>query len=377
MATLDEFSDLVSLIYDAALDFERWPIVLERLADALGGSATGLAKHNFVNNGGAVVTARADPVFGQLYAQHYANLNVLFQRAGMVPVETCLTDRDVMPKAEFFRTEFYNDFVRPQDTHSVLTAYVLAEGDWRATISIGRSPRRGEWEREHLDLMRRLAPHLHRAAQFNLRLGEARLAEASTAEALDGLTPAVIIVGGDSQVQFVNSAASAIVAEADGLSIDRTGLRAAVAAESAVLRKLIARAAAGTPAAGGMLTLSRPSQRRPLAVLVAPLQRRPAWFVDHGPRAIVSVVDPEQAPVVPEKYLQRLYGLTRAEAAITVQILRGQGLQAAADSLGISLATVRTHLQNVFAKTGTRRQSQLVRLIAQSQAGVQFDRFAL
>jgi hypothetical protein len=111
MATLDEFSDLVSLIYDAALDFERWPIVLERLADALGGSATGLAKHNFVNNGGAVVTARADPVFGQLYAQHYANLNVLFQRAGMVPVETCLTDRDVMPKAEFFRSEFYNDSV--------------------------------------------------------------------------------------------------------------------------------------------------------------------------------------------------------------------------------------------------------------------------
>jgi DNA-binding CsgD family transcriptional regulator len=225
--------------------------------------------------------------------------------------------------------------------------------------------------------MRRLAPHLHRAAQFNLRLGEARLAEASTAEALNGLTPAVIIVGGDSQVQFVNSAASAIVAETDGLSIDRTGLHAAVASESAVLRKLIARAAAGTPAAGGMMTLSRPSQRRPLAVLVAPLQRRSAWFVDHGPRAIVSVVDPEQAPVVPEKYLQRLYGLTRAEAAITVQILRGQGLQAAADSLGISLATVRTHLQNVFAKTGTRRQSQLVRLIAQSQAGVQFDRFAL
>ena len=38
MDKLDECSQLVSSVYDAALDFERWPIVLERLADALEGS---------------------------------------------------------------------------------------------------------------------------------------------------------------------------------------------------------------------------------------------------------------------------------------------------------------------------------------------------
>jgi DNA-binding CsgD family transcriptional regulator len=32
--------------------------------------------------------------------------------------------------------------------------------------------------------------------------------------------------------------------------------------------------------------------------------------------------------------------------------------------LGISQATVKTHLHNLFRKTGTRRQSELVKLVA-------------
>ncbi|WP_246687297.1 LuxR C-terminal-related transcriptional regulator [Mesorhizobium sp. B2-5-9] len=47
-------------------------------------------------------------------------------------------------------------------------------------------------------------------------------------------------------------------------------------------------------------------------------------------------------------------------------VARGEGLQAVADEVGISLTTVRTHLQHVFEKTETRRQAELVRLIAAS-----------
>ena len=41
MSTLDECSQLVSSIYDAGLDFEKWPAVIERLSDALGGNGGG------------------------------------------------------------------------------------------------------------------------------------------------------------------------------------------------------------------------------------------------------------------------------------------------------------------------------------------------
>jgi DNA-binding CsgD family transcriptional regulator len=63
------------------------------------------------------------------------------------------------------------------------------------------------------------------------------------------------------------------------------------------------------------------------------------------------------------------YSLTAAEARFALEILAGDGIQAAADRLGISKATARTHLSRIFAKTGTRRQAELVRmLISQSKA---------
>jgi DNA-binding CsgD family transcriptional regulator len=379
MIKLDEYSRLVSSIYDAALDFEQWPIVLERLTDALEGSSAVLRMGNLLKTQGKWISARIDPTFDQLHAAYYKEQNALWQRAGQRSVETCVSDREVIPKEELARTEFYHDFLLPQDTHTALRTYVLAEEDWQAVISIGRSPRRGEWEREHLDLLRRVAPHLHRAAQINLRLGAARFDAESSAEVLNNLACGVMILNGDGKALFVNRAAAAIVAAADGINLDATGLGVAERRQSSALRKLIAAAAMGgaePKAAGGVLSLSRLSGRRPLAVLVAPLHVAAGWFVTRQPRAVVFVVDPEGAPIVPEKYLQGLYNLTPAEAAVAVRVLRGEGLQAVADSLRITLATVCTHRRRVFEKTGTRRQAELIRLILEGAAGIRLERLA-
>jgi DNA-binding CsgD family transcriptional regulator len=50
-------------------------------------------------------------------------------------------------------------------------------------------------------------------------------------------------------------------------------------------------------------------------------------------------------------------------------VVRGDGLQAAADALGVTLATVKTHLQHVFGKTGTQRQTELMGLILAGSIG--------
>jgi DNA-binding CsgD family transcriptional regulator len=76
---------------------------------------------------------------------------------------------------------------------------------------------------------------------------------------------------------------------------------------------------------------------------------------------------------VRRQWLREDFGLTRAEAAVAIDVLKADGLQAAAGRLGISLATARTHLAHVFDKTGTRRQAELVRLLLQSQPPVRED----
>ncbi|MDT5045878.1 MAG: hypothetical protein QOJ20_4091 [Mycobacterium sp.] len=55
--------------------------------------------------------------------------------------------------------------------------------------------------------------------------------------------------------------------------------------------------------------------------------------------------------------------LTRTEAGVALQMLRGQGLRPIGEELSMSLSTVNTHVQRVFDRTGTHRQAELVRLL--------------
>ena len=59
--------------------------------------------------------------------------------------------------------------------------------------------------------------------------------------------------------------------------------------------------------------------------------------------------------------LRRVYGLTAAEAKLLSALMDGSTLQGYAGDAGISLATVKTQLAQIFAKTDCHRQSDLMR----------------
>ena len=69
---------------------------------------------------------------------------------------------------------------------------------------------------------------------------------------------------------------------------------------------------------------------------------------------------------MPGEAFARLYGLTGGELRVLLALAQGLGAKEAADILGISEPTVRTHLQHMFAKTGTSRQADLLRMLQSS-----------
>lgn len=176
--------------------------------------------------------------------------------------------------------------------------------------------------------------------------------------ALDRLAHGVALVAPGGRVLFLNGVAENIVGGRDGLTIGPGRvLRAARTAEDAALQHLISQAVPGC------LAVSRPSGARSYAVQAVPLGSalRPA---DRAPApAMLMILDPEAGPEPRPATLQRLYGLTAAEARVALLTLRGAGLRPIAEELSISVSTVRIHLQRVFDKTGTHRQAALVRLL--------------
>jgi DNA-binding CsgD family transcriptional regulator len=88
-----------------------------------------------------------------------------------------------------------------------------------------------------------------------------------------------------------------------------------------------------------------------------------------SPRAVVMVRDPE-AHRLPCDALRQLFGLTPAEAGVAQALAHGDALEKIAVDLDISLHTVKTHLQKLFRKTGTRRQGELVALLHATPAAM-------
>ena len=63
------------------------------------------------------------------------------------------------------------------------------------------------------------------------------------------------------------------------------------------------------------------------------------------------------------RQLEGMFGMTPAEARLTEALVHGQSLQQYADARRVTMSTVRTQLKAATAKTGTRRQADLVRIV--------------
>jgi len=110
--------------------------------------------------------------------------------------------------------------------------------------------------------------------------------------------------------------------------------------------------------------LPSPSGGRPMLAIVSPLRVQQA---KHSGRreavALVMLCDTERQAPVPIAWMMEAYRLTPAEARVACAIASGVGVAEVARQLRISSSTVRTHLAQVYGKTGTRSQTQLGRIV--------------
>jgi DNA-binding CsgD family transcriptional regulator len=83
---------------------------------------------------------------------------------------------------------------------------------------------------------------------------------------------------------------------------------------------------------------------------------------------IIALRDPARPPLLAVADLERLFGLSPAEARLATRLVDGATPDEAAIGLGISRNTARSQLQAIFMKTGVNRQGDLIRLLLSSAA---------
>jgi DNA-binding CsgD family transcriptional regulator len=209
-----------------------------------------------------------------------------------------------------------------------------------------------------LALVKEGGPHRLAAGGGGTSAGSAAAAGLAL-EVLDRLPSPVLLVDSEARILHASRAATELFRIDGGLRRDGRGRCCAASASATfVLRSKIAEAIAS----GERRCLTVPRQGRSgLAACIVPL--RGGGDEDGRGAAAIFVSDPERPCVVPECLLMELYGLTPAEAQVAIGLSNGQRLEDLAQSKGVSINTVRTHLQQIFAKTEVTRQPDVVRLV--------------
>ena len=192
-------------------------------------------------------------------------------------------------------------------------------------------------------------------------------------EALNRIAVGVFLIDVDRKVLSRNHRADELLAQADGITLGREGiLRGEKPAQTQALRDIIdvALARVGTSNRQGSdaVALTRDSGKRPLIAVACPLGRGPA--APGEPVVGLFVTDPEWRPSDAAQAVAQLYGLSPAETRLALALVRGLRLDEIADEFGLSRNTVSYTLKNLFRKTETDRQADLISLFMSNPVAV-------
>jgi len=378
MARADEALQLVQSIYDVALGREDWPSVIRKISMASGGHSGLLrlvdcrrAEVGFVAAYGYEQSQIED------YRKHFIHLDPYRDYLAAAPTGALLQSDQAAPLSTRQHTAYFNDYERLGDRYHALGSPLGRERDFLLYLGLSRGQRAGPYDEETLAFVRSLLPHMLRAVQIQRLIGSAVDAQRLSEAALDRLRIGVVLMDSALRVRFANSAALA-KAKTFGLSLGESGLilpsprfndRLQCLLNSALTANL-----PGNPEPGGDLTYTRPGIGA-LQLRVFPLINDEPGLAGQPVQVAVFLVRPGP-PHLDASQLATHFGLTAAESRLAVRLAEGRTIAEAAKTAGISLATARSHLRNIFAKTATSRQSELALLLLTSLAGIATDGLA-
>ena len=249
-----------------------------------------------------------------------------------------------------------------------LGVYLINEGSGLA-LGLGFARKLGArpFDARDADRLQLYIPHLRCATRVMTERIAATSTAASLVDALHELDLALVVADPEARVLFANRSAETLLRDGrDVMTIDGK-LSVHDRGSHQALRRAISTLAAQ---AGRALHLSVAIPRRTgdfglqatVCAVAGSLAHGAAVF--GGARTAIFINDPLKSYETPAEQMQRLYGLTTAEADVARRYAEVSDLRAIAEASGRSYETVRGHLKQVMGKVGVGRQADLVRVLA-------------
>lgn len=371
---LEQLSTTVAEIYDAALDPTRWQRALKLVTEYVGGVQGSIFWHDSAASAASVLHIVDElPEFTRRYLEHYVKLNPLFPASTFFEPGEVYAATDVVPYDEFVQTRFYKEWVKPQGILDAVAANLERSATASAMIAVRLREEHSPASAESKQRLALLVPHIRRAIAIGHLVEQHAEKSRALTTTLDMMSAGVLLVDQRGRIVHSNAAGEDMLTRQSLVRMVRGNLLAIGADANRELQDALGKAAAGDAALGlrgvEIRLPALPDQRWLAHVLPLTGGARRAHGNEHEASAAVFVrraaLDTPSALAT----MARLYKLTGSEVKTLQAIVQTGGVSQVAAETGVSEATVKTHLQHLFAKTSTRRQVELVRLVAEHAGG--------
>jgi DNA-binding CsgD family transcriptional regulator len=364
--SLPALSELIGSIYDCVLDPELWERTLAGITDELGCQNAQLHLNDLRSNRfliSKIVGYEIPENAAEHLPEAHARLGEFF--AAHPSLDEPFVALRHLPPGYADTSPYFQEIIRPMGLVDMMQYCIMWTPERFAGLGFARNELQGPFTDRELEIGGLLLPHIRRAVTISNVLDARTIEKSRMTEALDALQCGVVLTDEGGAILYANRSADEMlrnggaIRHAGGVLSAKAGL---AAKEISAAIKLAARDEAQMGKTGLAVRLTEPDEVPRFAHVLPMNGSDLRTRIRPAAAAAVFIGTPDG------KYdgsaLAAAFGLTPAETQVLASLLAGRTREETAAHLGITLATAKTHLINIFAKTGVSRQAELIRLVS-------------
>ncbi len=367
----DQLCDIITEIYDTALDSALSSGVLARIRDFVGGRTCALVSKDPASGLGNIPhQVGLDPHFVRTYSDIYAPEDpmALFMASNrsLPPIGQVMSMWELVREDDYRQQRCYQEWFKPQeraDTAVVVLEKAATEASYLAMVPSKASAMVCDVMRRRIAL---IAPHARRAVLIGKAMELQQTETATFADALNSFSAGVFLVDASGQIVHANEAGHDMLYANDFLRAADGRLITCDPQVNEIFREVFAAAAKGDTGIGAkaiaLALRAHDGDRYVAHVLPLTSGERRATGIAYTAVAAVFVRKPTLGS--PAEVIAQSYKLTPTELRVLLAIVEVGGVPETAAALGVAETTIRTHLYRLFDKTDASRQADLVKLVA-------------
>lgn len=374
------YDDILNAVYQTAVDLDKLPTALSAVRRCANVRSAILALGDRHSSSFELDECFLAPRANE-ESFHHCTVSVTPRCTGRSPVTTSNAETTARLPRYILDSTKYRDLFGEGGVEFPCSQLWTRGRPYGGFLALLNDSGRRELDGRAKALLEFITPHVRRSLRLRDRLLELEEHRDIAMDGLDRLAIGAALVDASGKVTFMNDHAESVLTAGQQVALHAGKIGADNLADNVRIVQMIERILNGqseNTAASEVISIKGVSGRSPLGLAAMRCNGVELPSATSGKRikAVVFMRGGESSCVDRSDALRKLYGLSRAESRF-VQTLcesNGEPLSELAEHLHVSVETVRSHLKEVFRKTATHRQSELIKLVVVGPASIDLRR---